>query len=283
MESERRDNAEEGIELPAPTSAPLYFALGLALLFAGLVTNEIVSAVGGAIAVLGAIGWWREMLPHQHEIAVPLQPEEQRARPVEPRAEGVERMVAGRDGHRLRLPLEYHPYESGLKGGAIGGVAMAVVACAYGWIVQGSPWLPINLLAAMALPGVGAEGIEALEAFHLGTFLLAAGIHAVISLSVGLVYSTVLPMLPGHVLLWGGIVAPAVWSGVAWAALGLVNPELNEHVHWGWFVASQVAFGLVAGGVIARSERVQTLQSFPLASRAGIEAAGVSGPREEPE
>ena len=37
------------------------------------------------------------------------------------------------------------------------------------------------------------------------------------------------------------------------------------------------------GAVIARSERVQTLQSFPLASRAGIEAAGVSEEREEPE
>ena len=38
-----------------------------------------------------------------------------------------------------------------------------------------------------------------------------------------------------------------------------------------------------AGSVIARSRRVQTLQSFPLATRAGIEAAGVSHAREEPE
>jgi len=283
MESERRDDMEEGIELPAPTSAPLYFALGLALILAGLVTNEIVSAVGGATAVLGAIGWWREMLPKQHEITVPLQSEEERARPIEPRVEGVEHMVAGREGHRLRLPLEYHPYRSGLKGGAVGGVAMAIVACAYGWIVQGSPWLPINLLAAMLLPGVGSEGIEALKAFHLGTFLFATGMHVAISLSVGLVYSAVLPMLPGHVLLWGGIVGPAVWSGVAWAAMGIVNPELDAHVRWGWFVASQVAFGLAAGAVIARSERIQTLQSFPLATRSGIEAPGVSEPREGPE
>ena len=70
MENERRDDVGEGIELPAPTSAPLYFALGLALLLAGLVTNEIVSAVGGATAVLGAIGYaageseevWRPLL-----------------------------------------------------------------------------------------------------------------------------------------------------------------------------------------------------------------------------
>ena len=283
MENERRDDVEEGIELPAPTNAPLYFALGLALLLAGLVTNEIVSAVGGATAVLGAIGWWREVLPHEHEAVVPLQPEAQRARPIEPRADAVERMVAGREGHRLRLPIEYHPYRSGLRGGAVGGVAMAVVACAYGWIVQGSPWLPINLLAAMAMPGIGAEGIEALKTFHLGALLLATGMHAAISLSVGLVYAAVLPMLPGHTLVWGGIVAPALWTGVAWSALGIVNPELDAHIRWGWFIASQVAFGLAAGAVVARSERVQTLQSFPVASRAGIEAAGVSDARQGPE
>ncbi|MEE2679670.1 MAG: hypothetical protein VX546_13905 [Myxococcota bacterium] len=283
MESERRDDAPTHIELPAPTNSPLYFALGLALVMAGLVTNEIVSIVGGITAVLGAIGWWREVLPREHEIAVPVQSESERARPITPRPDGVEHMVAGRDGHRMRVPAAYHPYRSGLWGGAIGGIAMALVACAYGWIMQGSPWLPINLLAAMALPGIGAEGLESLKAFHLGTFLFATGMHAAISLSVGLVYAAVLPMLPGQVLLWGGIIAPAVWSGVAWAALGLVNPELDAHVSWPWFIASQVAFGLAAGAVIARSERVETLQSFPLATRAGIEAAGVSEGREEPE
>ncbi|MFP8882330.1 MAG: hypothetical protein VCE43_24045, partial [Myxococcota bacterium] len=191
--------------------------------------------------------------------------------------------VAGRDGHRLRLPTEYHPYGSGLRGGAVGGVAMAIVACAYGLIFQGSPWLPINLLAAMALPAVGAEGIAALKAFQLGALLLAVGMHAVISLSVGLVYAAVLPMLPGRALVWGGIVAPVLWSGVAWAALGILNPALEQHVQWGWFIASQVAFGLAAGSIVARSQPVRTLQSLPLAARAGIEAAGVSDAREEPE
>ena len=96
MENERRDDVVEGIELPAPTNAPLYFALGLALLLAGLVTNEIVSAVGVAIAVLGAIGWWREVLPHEHEAAVPLQPEALRARPVEARLAAGEEPLAVR-------------------------------------------------------------------------------------------------------------------------------------------------------------------------------------------
>ena len=163
MVNEPQDHdCRPGIPLPAPTSAPLYFALGLSLLLAGLVTHEIVSAVGAATAVLGAIGWWRQVLPHEHETTVALQPEALRARPVEARPGSVERMSAGRDGHRLRLPIEYHPYGSGLRGGVVGGAAMAVVACLYGLIAQGSLWFPINLLAAMALPSVAAEGLAGL-------------------------------------------------------------------------------------------------------------------------
>jgi len=277
------ENRHGGIELPATTSSPLYFALGLSLLLAGLVTNEIVSAVGGITAVIGAIGWWRQVLPHEHEVAVPLQTESQRARPVQARHEAVERLVAGRDGHRLRLPVEYQPYGSGLRGGAIGGVAMAAVACAYGLLVQGSVWLPINLLAAMALPEVAAEGMADLETFQAGALVVAIVMHAVLSLSVGLVYAAVLPMLPGRPLFWGGIIAPAVWSGVAWSSLGILNPTLQEHIQWGWFVASQIAFGLTVGFTVARARPVETLQSLPLAARAGIEAAGVSGARKEPE
>ena len=43
--------AHAGIELPAPTSFPIYFALGITLLLAGLVTHEIVSWVGLAAAL----------------------------------------------------------------------------------------------------------------------------------------------------------------------------------------------------------------------------------------
>ena len=42
-----RSGIHDGIEVPAPTSFPLYFALGLTLLCAGLVTHALVSWVGG--------------------------------------------------------------------------------------------------------------------------------------------------------------------------------------------------------------------------------------------
>ena len=61
----------------------------------------------------------------------------------------------------------------------------------------------------------------------------------------------------------------------------MVAPALNDHIQWGWFIASQAAFGLTAGWVILRVEPIALLQRLPLAAKAGIEAAGVSAPREE--
>jgi hypothetical protein len=160
---------------------------------------------------------------------------------------------------------------------------MAVVACAYGVVAHGSPWLPINLLAGMALPSLDHAQAGELRAFHATAFALACVLHAGLSLLVGLVYAAILPMLPGRPLLWGGIVAPLAWTAVAWSTLGIVNPALEQHVSWPWFIASQIAFGLAAGFAIARIEPIRTLQSQPLMVRAGIEGAGGASEREEHE
>jgi len=268
------------IELPAPTSHPLYFALGLSLVFAGIVTHELVSVVGALAALAGAVGWWREVLPREHEIAVPLQAEGERAREIVPRPSAVEHLAAGRDQHRLRLPIEVRPLSSGVRGGAAGAVAMAVVACAYGLIAHGSPWLPINLLAGVALPGVENATLEQLRGFDATALVLATLTHALVSLLMGLVYAALLPMLPGRPLVWGGIVAPIAWTGLAWSSIGILDPALGQHVSWPWFIASQIAFGLAAGAVISRVEPIRTFQSASFAARAGLEAAGVSDEKE---
>jgi hypothetical protein len=54
-----------------------------------------------------------------------------------------------------------------------------------------------------------------------------------------------------------------------------VNPLLNERIEWIWFIASQVAFGVLAGWVVSRTEPIATAQSLPLALRAGLEASGL--------
>jgi len=54
-----------------------------------------------------------------------------------------------------------------------------------------------------------------------------------------------------------------------------VNPVLDSHISWGWFVVSQVAFGVVAGLVVARQGKIRTDQSMPFVLRMGIEASGI--------
>jgi hypothetical protein len=53
--------------------------------------------------------------------------------------------------------------------------------------------------------------------------------------------------------------------------LDIINPALNQRISWPWFVACQLAFGLVGGFVIARSTNIRTMQALPFAERAGVE------------
>ena len=56
-----------GVELPAPTAWPMALALGVTLIFGGLVTNAAVSAVGIALAAIAGVGWWR-LMRQEHEL-----------------------------------------------------------------------------------------------------------------------------------------------------------------------------------------------------------------------
>jgi hypothetical protein len=256
---ERRD----AVELPAPTGAPFVLAVGLTLAFAGIVTSPVVSVAGLLLALVGAVGWWRQVLPVERHERLALAPAERRAKPVRPAAEAAAPPKVGTDGHRLRLPVEVTPFRVGLPAGLVGGAAMAVVACTYGVLIVGSAWYPINLLSAVILPSLGAADIAQLRAFSLAGLLVGVGLHGTLSAFVGLLYAAVVPMLPNRPILWGGLVAPLLWSGLVWASLGVVNPTLNARISWPWFVVSQIAFGLAAGLIVARSTKIPTLQSAP--------------------
>ena len=84
-----------------------------------------------------------------------------------------------------------------------------------------------------------------------------------------------LPMFPRRPILLGGLIAPVLWSGLLYSILDLLNPLLASHIDWFWFMASQVAFGVVAGLVVLRQERVPTSENLPFAMRAGVEAPGI--------
>lgn len=268
----RRTDAPVTVELPAPTAWTVILAFGLTLLFAGLLTSAAVSAVGAVLTVAGCIGWFREVLPHEHHETVPVVPEI--ARVITERPE-VARIRVVPEIHRERIPIEIYPVKAGIKGGLAGSVAMALLAMLYGLLTHGSIWYPINLLASVVFAESLRLPTEYLRSFHLVLLLVATLLHLVASVLVGLLYGVMLPMFPRGPILLGGIVAPIIWSGLLYTSLGVINPLLNQRIDWKWFVASQIGFGVVAGLVVMRQARVRTRQFLPFAVRAGIEAPGI--------
>jgi hypothetical protein len=270
--------AQSTIHLPAPTAWPVVLAFSITLLLAGLVTSTSVSMLGGILFIAASIGWFRDVFPQEKEEAIEVKVEIERV--ITYRRE-VERLSVAPDLPRALLPLETYPVSAGVKGGLAGSVAMAALACLYGLLKQGSIWYPINLLAATAYTQSVRFSLASLKAFHLDSFLLAVGIHLLTSLLVGLLYGAMLPMIPHRPILLGGVVAPILWTGLLHSVLELLNPLLNQLISWPWFVASQFAFGIVAGLVVVRQEQVPTRQLVPFFVRAGFEAPGMMKERPE--
>src|SRR6266404_7787311 len=268
--------APREIEVPASTVWPLVLALGFTLVFAGLLTSLSVSFLGAVLALAGCVGWFREVLPHEHEEVVPVVPEELS---ITTERRVVERVPVAVELVRAWLPVETYPVSAGVKGGLAGGIAMAVLACTYGLLKTGSIWYPINLLAATIYAKSFSVTPGHLNSFHGSSFAVALLLHVVGSTLVGLLYGAMLPMFARHPIVLGGLIAPALWSGLLYSILGILNPVLEKHIDWWWFAASQVAFGIVAGIVVMRASPVRTHENVPFALRAGIEAPGTIPPR----
>ncbi len=257
------------VEMPAPTAFPIVLASAVTLLFAGLLTSPSISMLGIVLMIVGGVGWCRDVLPIENCESIPVVEGPSTVRTLR---RVVTPFTTGGAVSRARLPLEIYPVSAGLKGGIAGGVAMALLAMLYGLVSGHGIWYPINLLAAGFFPAAVTASVDVLAAFHLRPFLLAVGIHGITSLVVGLLYGATLPMLPRRPIVLGGIIAPLMWTGLLHPALGIINPVLDARIDWTWFVVSQLAFGVVAGTVVSRQERVATWQRLPLAVRVGIEA-----------
>jgi hypothetical protein len=268
--AEAPQRTTDTVELPAPTAWPIVLAFGVMLVAAGMVTNVAVSLLGAILAVCGYIGWFRDVLPHEKMESVPF---EDIPQPASTRRRHVERVeFMHRDLHRARLPLEIYPVSAGVKGGLAGGVAMAVLAMLYGILSGHGIWYPINLLSVGFFPAIRTT--TQIAAFNGNSLIIASLIHLVTSLLVGLLYGVALPMFPRHPILFGGVIAPLLWSGLLHSVLDVINPVMNQRIDWPWFVLSQIAFGVVAGIVVSRQERISTWQPLPLAVREGMEAQG---------
>jgi hypothetical protein len=260
------------IQLPAPTAWPMVFALGISLVLAGMVTHWVISLLGLVMAVPAIVGWFFQVLPHEHHINVDVH-----ADVVEIRSsrESLAYLPVG-DRHRKLIPIETFSVMAGLKGGIAGGIAMIVPATLFSLIKYHSVWYAANLLAAGGFVSWANESDAFLAQFHLQGLLAAAWIHGLTSVLIGLLYGAMLPMFPRRPILTAGFIAPFLWTGLLYSAIGVISPILNQRIDWLWFVISQITFGLVAGYVVNLSVKVRTPQfrALPFAVRAGVHALG---------
>jgi hypothetical protein len=262
----------ESIHLPRPTGWPITVALGFTLLVAGILTQYVISILGAVLIVVGCVGWFKEVLPaeaHEH-IQVQVQEIE-----VATSRRSVARIEVTEE-HRAHLPVHTFSIGSGIKGGIAGGIAMILPALAYGLIAQHSIWYPVNLLGGAGVGGGANPSLASLRAFHVGALGAAVVIHVVTCLLIGTLYGAILPLMPRRPIVLGGIIAPLIWSGLLYAALPTINPEIASHINWAAFLISQFTFGIVAGYVVSRSEHLRTSQSMPFAMRAGLHTPGLS-------
>lgn len=266
-------DAQEGfVEMPAPTYFPMFTAVGVVLLGAGIVTNVILSGIGAVFAIVGAWGWAKAAA--QPEVEVPLVPVDERAGPVAPSDKEVMSVSVEAVGHRALLPGTLHPYRAGAYGGVVGGVLMVAVALLYGLVSGHGIWYPVNLLAGMVIPSYQGVSVHFLEQFHWAGLGVGFLIHALASIGIGMLYAMLLPMLPGRAFPWGGIVGPLLWSGGVYAFMSVLNPILEQRVSWPWFFASQFAFGIAAGLVVERVEKVPAYAVGAESSRRSDDASG---------
>lgn len=246
--------------MPRPTAWPMVLALGVTLISAGLVTNLVMSLLGCVFFVLGLWNWIGQLGTSAGHIAEPLAPLDQRPRPIVAMPGQVEEMKEGMPGSRLHLPEHIHPYSAGIRGGIAGGIAMTIPAFYYGFHSGHGPWYVVNLLACIALPNMETDTVAKLETFNAMALVLGLFIHGATSIMLGLIYGALLPMLPGGrfgAILWGGIVAPLLWTGFIHGWMGVLNPILQKHVNWPSFIAAQFVYGLVVGFVVITSKKVK--------------------------
>lgn len=237
------DDPHQGVELPAPTAAPLMLALGITLLAFGWATH-LAFAIVGAVLFAFALGRWIvDLLPG-------------RGHAIEPLAAGPRLVVAslgtvgelrkGMPGYRLRLPEKVHPISAGIKGGIAGGLVMPIPAFLYGLVSGHGIWLPINLLAGMALPGVQDLSVEQLQRFDATLLTVGVVIHVAISLMFGTLYGVLMPTLPAipRPLAWAALLMPLLWTALSFVATSVIDPSVQSLIDWPYFVMSQFVYGV---------------------------------------
>ena len=165
---------------------------------------------------------------------------------------------------------------SGILAARRAAAVMAIPALLWGLSTGRGVWYPVNLLAGMVVPDMPSSE-AALRQFHADWFVPALLIHAGMSLAFGLTYALALPRLRPipRPYVWGALMLPLLWTGASYSLMGVVNPTLQTHVEWPWFIVSQFVFGIAAATVVTRSEMID----MPLAG-GGPDVPTLPAPRQ---
>jgi hypothetical protein len=164
----------------------------------------------------------------------------------------------------LGYPTHVYPYTAGIVGGALGGLAMAVPALAYGWLSGHGIWYPINLVAATVLRSMQTMTPPQLAAFSLSALLVGVLIHLIVASGLGFVFALLLPTLPGRPIIWAVIVGPLLWFGATLIILPQINPVMSNLLDWPSFGLANIVYGLVMGGWVMRTPMVRAEQAHEL-------------------
>jgi hypothetical protein len=261
--SDHAAESKDSVELPAPTAWPLVLGLGIALVGTGFATNIGFLVVGVIVFFFGLGGWIGQLVSIQGDVQEPLVAMPFRPAPTEATPGTVEALRPGAAGYRFRLPEHVHPISSGVKGGLLGGLLMSLPAMAYSLYIHGSPWVPVNLLAGMVIPGITYVSLEDIRQFHELALIFGLVVHAAFSITFGLLFGVILPMLPnfrGAPILFGGVLPPILWTGFCYSIMDVVDPLLQKHVDWQWFIVSQFVFGVTMSIYVSRTQKIAVEQ-----------------------
>ena len=153
-------------------------------------------------------------------------------------------------------PEWVYPYPAGIIGGLLGGVAVAIVGLAYG-LISGNTWLPVNTVAATLLREMQQQTLADLSRFDLVALVVGGFLHITVAIALGVLFSFILPALPGRPLFWGPVIGPLLWVGAMVAGLPMLNPVMAANVEWVSFGLANVLYGLTLGWWIDRTPMIR--------------------------
>ena len=159
-------------------------------------------------------------------------------------------------GQERSVPAEVYTIRAGAIGGLLGGIAMGIIALLYGALWRGSPWLPVNVIAATALRDLQSVNVNQLMQFNATALVVGLAMHFVLAIALGILFALLLPTLPGSPVFWAIIVGPLLWIIATVITLPLVNPMGARVIDWPSFIGAHLAYGLTMGLYVVSTEKV---------------------------